>query len=115
MDPVPLTGGWQGKKQGEIKMADDQRARSGALFGLGLLTGVAATVAVLATRMRVYHYGACPECNTDLVVSYEPSDDEPCIRRQDAVEHPAGSRLEQVVRRAREHPQRPCRTVVVIG
>jgi hypothetical protein len=96
-------------------MSDDTRWRSRATFVLGVLTGTAATLALLATRLRVYHHGACPECGTALVVSYEPVDAEPQIRREHEVEHPSGSRVGELVQRAREHPQRPSRTVVIIG
>jgi hypothetical protein len=85
------------------------------MLGLGIVTGAAATIAVLATRLRVYHHGECPECHTPLVVSYEPTDDEPCIRRESDVQHPEGSKVGEIVRRSREHPRRPCRTVVIIG
>jgi hypothetical protein len=96
-------------------MSDDTRLTRGLAFGLGLLTGTAATVAVLANRLRVYHHGAYPECGTALVVSYEPADAEPQIRREHEVEHPSGSRVGELVQRARQHPQRPSRTVVIIG
>jgi hypothetical protein len=85
------------------------------MLGLGLVTGAAATLAVLATRLRVYHHGECPECHTPLVVSYEPADEEPCIRRGSDVQHPEGSKVGQIIQRAREHPERPSRTVIIIG
>jgi hypothetical protein len=96
-------------------MPDDTRLGSGALLALGLLTGAAATLALLATRLRVYHHGECPECGTALVVSYEPADTEPQIRRKSEADHPPGSRVGAIVQRAREHPRRPTRTVVIIG
>lgn len=84
------------------------------MVGLGLVTGVVTALAVLATRLRVYHHGECPQCHTPLVVSYEPTDAEPCIRRESDVQHPPGSRVGQLVQQAREHPQRPCRTVLIL-
>jgi hypothetical protein len=95
-------------------VAEEAGSRNGIFLALGFLTGAAATVAVLATRLRIYHYGECPECRTPLVVSYEPTDAQPCIRREDAVELPPDSRAAKAIRHAREHPRRPCRTVIVI-
>jgi hypothetical protein len=50
------------------------------MVALGLLSGAAATLALLATRLRVYHHGDCPECGVALVVSYEPADMKPLCR-----------------------------------
>jgi hypothetical protein len=83
------------------------------MLALGFVTGAAATLALLATRLRVYHHGECPACGAALVVSYEPSDAEPRIRREDAIEHSPA--IAPVVQRAREHPRRPSRTVIIIG
>ena len=74
-------------------MPEDTRLAAAAMLALGLLTGAAATLALLATRLRVYHHGDCPECGVALVVSYEPADAEPHIRRESEVEHPPGSRV----------------------
>jgi hypothetical protein len=96
-------------------VADEAGWSKAMMLGLGLATGAAATLAVLATRLRIYYHGECPECHTPLVVSYEPADAEPCIRRESDVQHPEGSQVGQIVQRAREHPVRPCRTVIIIG
>ncbi len=96
-------------------MAEESLAAKGAMLALGFVTGAAAALALLAARTRVYHHGPCPECGTALVISYEPVDDEPQIRREDDVVHPEGSRVGEIVQRAREHPDRPSRTVVIIG
>jgi hypothetical protein len=85
------------------------------MLAVGFVTGAAATLAVLATRARVYHHGECPECHTPLVVSYEPTDAEPCIRRESEAQHPEDSRVGQLIQRAREHPRRPSRTVIIVG
>src|SRR5438067_1888590 len=77
-----------GAEAREVRLAQESSARSGTMLALGLMAGAAATLALLAARMRVYHHGKCPECGTALVISYEPSDDEPRIRREDDVEHP---------------------------
>lgn len=96
-------------------MPDDTRLGSVAVLALGIVAGAAATLALLATRLRVYHHADCPECGTALVLSYEPADAEPQIRREHEVEHPPGSRVGEIVQRARQHPRRPTRTVVIIG
>ena len=96
-------------------MPEEARLGSGAMLALGLLTGAAATLALFATRLRVYHHGDCPECGAALVVSYEPADEEPQIRRESDVEHSSGSKVGELVQRARQHPRRPSRTVVIIG
>jgi hypothetical protein len=96
-------------------MPEDTRWGNGAMLALGFLTGAAAALALLATRLRVYHHGDCPECGVALVVSYEPVDAEPQIRREAEVEHPPDSRVGQLVQRARQHPRQPSRTVVIIG
>lgn len=80
------------------------------MLALGLMTGAAATLALLATRLRVYHHGDCPECGVALVLSYEPDDAEPRIRREADAAHPPGSRVGQIVQQAREHPRRPSRS-----
>lgn len=112
---LPLPKPSPGYPQREVAVTDERGWGRGVALGVGFAAGVAATVAVLATRMRIYHHGECPECHTPLVVSYEPTDDEPCMRRESEVQHPEGSRVGQIVQRAREDPRRPCRTVVIIG